>query len=228
MWCASLSTLMASAPAEQSEGLSVQLLPTTVRSRTMTLTDPVIWMCPCTSAPQAPRRVLFEPTVTLPVMVPWISMTRAVESLAAVFRSASDDTTVVAALPPPVVVSTPIPETDAQPTSALEGLPAQPPAASDSVLGPASCGPPSFGALVLASPWPASCGEPLASSPLPSSVVASSPGEVSSLEPPLPPEPDVSPELPLPPLAFPLPECVGLPDDEGPSAEVSPVEEDPQ
>ncbi len=66
MWCAPLTTVIASAPARHSAGLSLQLKPTTLRLRKMTLTEPLMSTWPCSSAPQMPAMVLFEPTFTLP------------------------------------------------------------------------------------------------------------------------------------------------------------------
>ena len=64
--------VIASAPFEQSEVLSLQLLPITFRLRRITFLEPSIWMCPLIVAepPQAPRIVLFEPIVTSPEIVP--------------------------------------------------------------------------------------------------------------------------------------------------------------
>ena len=48
--------------------------------------------------------VLFEPTVTSPVIVPLIWMTAAVVPLAAALSALSEDTIVGVAFPPPVVL----------------------------------------------------------------------------------------------------------------------------
>src|SRR5579872_4679028 len=118
---------MASAPAEQSDGLSVQLYPTTVRSRTMTFTEPVIWMWPWIVAPQPPTSVLLEPTVTLPEIVPEIWMTRDFVPPALLLRSVSVETFTAGPLPPPVVVDTPVPETEPHPTRGLDAPPSEQP-----------------------------------------------------------------------------------------------------
>lgn len=97
--------VMASSPEEQSEGLSVQLLPTTLMLRRITFLEPSIWMWPLMVAlpPQTPMIVLFEPTVTLPEMVPLTMITRAVVPLAALLKALTDVTVVLDAVPPPVV-----------------------------------------------------------------------------------------------------------------------------
>src|SRR5579871_2598916 len=110
---------MASLPPEQSLGLSVQFIPTTVRFRRMTFTDLFSEMYPWIFAPHRPMSVLFEPMVTLPSMVPLIRVIFASVPLSAVFRSLSDETVVVEPPSPPVVFDTPLPDTLAQPTSGL-------------------------------------------------------------------------------------------------------------
>src|SRR5678815_5257556 len=105
MCAAEFSIVIASAPPEQSDGLSVQLLPTILRFFMMMFFEPCIWMWPLIVAepPQAPTMVLFDPTVTLPEMVPLTTMTRAVDPPAALLRELSDVTVVDDAVPPPVV-----------------------------------------------------------------------------------------------------------------------------
>src|SRR5690349_9592560 len=87
--------------------------------RTMTLVAPLISTWPCSSAPQTPTTVLFEPILIEPVIEPRTQITAASVPLAASFSSDSVVTVVGAALPPPVVLVTPFPDTEAQPTSAL-------------------------------------------------------------------------------------------------------------
>src|SRR6188508_2166138 len=103
MWWEPPVTPMASAPPLQSEGLSVQLFPTTFRLRKITLDEapkptwPLIW------APQTPMIVLFEPTLKLPLMLPFRWITLAPVPLMFDEKSAALVTTTGVRLPPPVV-----------------------------------------------------------------------------------------------------------------------------
>src|SRR5262245_22154807 len=115
MWWAPLSMVTASSPSSQIAA-SVQLLPTIVRLRTMTLTDEDSRRRPVNVTPGMPRMVLFEPTRTSPATgaPSWITAGAAPATAAVI--SASVPTTTGGASPPPVVVSTPRSGTPAQPT----------------------------------------------------------------------------------------------------------------
>src|SRR4051812_41897094 len=84
--------------------------------RTMTLLDPLISRCPCSSAPHTPMMVLFEPIRTLPAAsAPWTMTTAGSVPPTAEVKAARVVTVVGLALPPPVVP----PDMAAHPTSGL-------------------------------------------------------------------------------------------------------------
>src|SRR5450432_1530556 len=94
--------------------------PTILMLRRMTLTEPFISTVPCSSAPQSPAMVLFEPMVNLPVRVPVTLMTRGSVPAAWLLKAATVVTTIgaKAVASAPVVPLTPLELTDAHPTSA--------------------------------------------------------------------------------------------------------------
>src|SRR5262249_7002474 len=96
-------------------GLSVQLNPTTVRLRKMTLDEPLMSTLPSICAPQSPRMVLFEPTLTIPEIVPDTWITAAVDPPAAALSAFSEVTTIGVAEPPPLVP----PDDEAHPMGSL-------------------------------------------------------------------------------------------------------------
>src|SRR6266700_2561469 len=93
-----------------------------LRFRTITFDERETSTWPCTVAPHRPTRLLFDPMLKLPLIVPVTYTSAGAVPMMAVASAPAVDTMIGVAVPPPVVGPfRPMPGCDAQPMRSLGG-----------------------------------------------------------------------------------------------------------